>query len=640
MFNNLGKITNKSKKTNRKTTNMKSRNSKLKSVSSELLSYMISKENCGISLYTHIQTLLDMFIFQNPIQPLTYFEYYSENIKMLYQKSQPNPDLNFFNNIDINIYNKIIEIYKDTIFNVREYKTSSISYGYEAEAEYDDTQYDEEVDEISVQDLSKMNYMFNKAGCGITNDEAHLIRITMDQMSQLQKFKSIRYWGKIIGLKRNYYILECEWKNKELEYKLRLLNFVFNTNKNKIPHDYDNENENQEEVELEKYILSDEENEFFSKTTVSSQIHKDINDESDEFLFDSLKSEVCSFLPAERGDDDDDYLSHEIFGFGANKKSYFVTNQLNDSWIELPLLKPHHIIQSRNIKRYFTGNLESPVESYPLFQGLEKHYLRAQIARITAATQISPRDYFVLNYNSNLYKWRKLNTFQSKAMSHKWVHEYVANADYTPLSVYDLLEPSNWVHHTPLISEKGVTKAWNNIIESEGDLQQNSERIEYDCKVKINLEIGKGDGDHLDIFGDLSNDAYVGEMPPWKFELTNQFDHTITYTTIRSNLWPGAHAVARENLLDYTYHGWGLKWNAYSFTVQPLSGYQRSDSYRNDSSIITEIKDPTREDELMYFAIVNKRKEDRARMKIGVLQPFNAADEDEERILNQHDYDD
>jgi hypothetical protein len=59
-----------------------------------------------------------MFIFQNPIQPLTYFEYYSENIKMLYQKSQPNPDLNFFNNIDIDIYNKIIEIYKVLLFNL------------------------------------------------------------------------------------------------------------------------------------------------------------------------------------------------------------------------------------------------------------------------------------------------------------------------------------------------------------------------------------------------------------------------------------------------------------------------------------------------------------------------------------------
>lgn len=85
------------------------------------------------------------------------------------------------------------DIFQDTIYNIKEYKTSSISYGYEVEGEYDDMQYNEDLDEINVQDLSKINNMFNKAGCGLTNDEAHLIGITIDQMSQLGKFKNIRY---------------------------------------------------------------------------------------------------------------------------------------------------------------------------------------------------------------------------------------------------------------------------------------------------------------------------------------------------------------------------------------------------------------------------------------------------------------
>lgn len=60
------------------------------------------------------------------------------------------------------------------------------------------------------------------------------------------------------------------------------------------------------------------------------------------------------------------------------------------------------------------------IKSYPIFQGLEKHYLRAQIARITAGTQVSPRDYFVHNNNNiKSYKWKKLNSFQSKVMSQK-----------------------------------------------------------------------------------------------------------------------------------------------------------------------------------------------------------------------------
>lgn len=84
------------------------------------------------------------------------------------------------------------DTFQDTIYNIKEYKTSSISYGYEVEGEYDDMQYNEDLDKINVQDLSKINNMFNKAGCGITNDEAHLIGITIDQMSQLGKFKNIR----------------------------------------------------------------------------------------------------------------------------------------------------------------------------------------------------------------------------------------------------------------------------------------------------------------------------------------------------------------------------------------------------------------------------------------------------------------
>lgn len=64
------------------------------------------------------------------------------------------------------------------------------------------------------------------------------------------------------------------------------------------------------------------------------------------------------------------------------------------------------------------------VNSYPIFQGLEKHYLRAQIARITAATQISPSHYFVLNTNHDRRstKWKKLSSFQSKVMSNSCKH--------------------------------------------------------------------------------------------------------------------------------------------------------------------------------------------------------------------------
>ena len=59
-------------------------------------------------------------------------------------------------------------------------------------------------------------------------------------------------------------------------------------------------------------------------------------------------------------------------------------------------MDPAQIVVARQIRKLFTGVLDTPVISYPPFPkpSLEKNYLRAQIARISATTQISPRDYF------------------------------------------------------------------------------------------------------------------------------------------------------------------------------------------------------------------------------------------------------
>ena len=46
------------------------------------------------------------------------------------------------------------------------------------------------------------------------------------------------------------------------------------------------------------------------------------------------------------------------------------------------------------MKKFLTGRLDSPIVSYPPFPGNEANYLRAQIARISAGTQISPIGFY------------------------------------------------------------------------------------------------------------------------------------------------------------------------------------------------------------------------------------------------------
>ncbi|VVC44774.1 Radial spokehead-like protein [Cinara cedri] len=612
------------------------------SVSSELANYLkIKEDNGNISLYTHIQALLDLFIFQNPLRPIEYFEYYSEQLKQYYQRPRRNPDLDFLNNIELNVCNKLTDIYKDTGGEKKEDTTNNFleykeELQYEVENEYEENvvKKTNEFDRIVIQDLSKINYLFNKVGCGITNDEAYLIGITINQMSNQDKFKNIRYWGKIFGLKHNYYVLECELQKKELEYKLMILNSLLKNNINNFMDVYENVYEHEEGSMMGIYEQDEEMSKIklsASRTTSNSMVN-----ESSFVKSGFQDSNLCIPSFAEESDVDD----YEMYGFGTNKKSYFVTNQLFDEWVELPLLKPHHIIQSRNINQYFVGDLDAPVKSYPLFRGLEKHYLRAQIARITAVTQISPRDYFIIDHqHRKSNNWTGLSSFQAKVLSQKWNHDYIENINYQPLSVYALLNPTNWVHHTPLITEEGVTRAWAKLRKSQNDYETvkeyvNEETYEMTASIDSVTEVP-------DPLIPLSEDVYADKVPPWKFETINQFDGTATHASVKSILWPGAFAVACESLVDYTYCGWGQKWQANGFRTPVVLCDEFQAELLVNPATMTEAKDPTYEDEQLFYSKIQQLQEElkKKRKAITHLTVYDVNEEDEERVLTSHDYD-
>jgi radial spoke head protein 4A len=57
---------------------------------------------------------------------------------------------------------------------------------------------------------------------------------------------------------------------------------------------------------------------------------------------------------------------------------------------------PGDVRASRMIKVLFTGNLEWDIITNPYFFGKEKHYLRAQIARIQHGTSVIPKGMYKL----------------------------------------------------------------------------------------------------------------------------------------------------------------------------------------------------------------------------------------------------
>ena len=76
---------------------------------------------------------------------------------------------------------------------------------------------------------------------------------------------------------------------------------------------------------------------------------------------------------------------------------YWVTDNFLEKWIKLPDVSIKDILAARQIKVLLSGDLERPIFTNPFFFGKEKHFLRAQIARIVHSTTLVPKGLYKVN---------------------------------------------------------------------------------------------------------------------------------------------------------------------------------------------------------------------------------------------------
>lgn len=82
-----------------------------------------------------------------------------------------------------------------------------------------------------------------------------------------------------------------------------------------------------------------------------------------------------------------------------------MNDNLLEDWIQLPDTTPQHLNAARLIKHVCTGHLNASIDSNPPFPGKERHFLRAQIARITHATTIIPKGLLELDEETGKEKY-------------------------------------------------------------------------------------------------------------------------------------------------------------------------------------------------------------------------------------------
>lgn len=205
----------------------------------------------------------------------------------------------------------------------------------------------------------------------------------MNRLLLLLPFVISRFWGVIYGIKKDYYIVEVDLTDEENERRLEI-------------------EENEFEKVRESWAVEKQQRKLQAENVPEELIPKPPPDPNDPDAPPKLRRKrppppkmprSYYFPPKE--------IPPELSGTGVNRRTYFVSNHIGEKWVELPAVSPKHIVKARQIRKFFTGDLEADIHSYPKYPGKEKHLLRAQIARITHTTYISPVGYHMIGFGDD-----------------------------------------------------------------------------------------------------------------------------------------------------------------------------------------------------------------------------------------------
>ncbi|NXL63887.1 RSH4A protein, partial [Chordeiles acutipennis] len=477
-----------------------------------------SSTTSGLNLYDHLANMLTKILDEQPTNAVDIIENISKDVKWAqFQKKMDT----------LRDEHEILPTFEAA----EKHKALFLKANGEGDEEL------EEIGQTPLPNVMETAFYFEQAGIGLSKEEFYHIFLALKKLISVQPIKTCRFWGKILGLERNYIIAEVQYY----------------------------EGEEEEEAEEEEVIEE------------GGEGMDEVEDEDQEKEKDEPPKSTYKPPPV---------IPKEENRTGANKYVYFVCNEPGDPWVKLPSVTPAQIVCARKIKKFFTGRLDAPVVSFPPFPGNEANYLRAQIARISAGTQISPLGFYQFAEEEG----------DEEEEGGGGRDTYEENPDFQPFSVAELVESlSTWVHHVPNILTQGRC-VWFNPFqkseEGEGEEEEDEEEKAEETD-EPQQEIGPP------LLTPLSEDEEIQNMPAWTAQPSTNLIPQHAVAILQSNRWPGAYAFASGKKFDNTYFGWGHKYNPENHAPalpQPVQAEYPS------GPEITEARDPTLEEEQAFQA--------------------------------------
>nr|XP_034177169.1 radial spoke head protein 6 homolog A [Osmia lignaria]XP_034177170.1 radial spoke head protein 6 homolog A [Osmia lignaria] len=517
----------------------------------------------GDSLYDHLTEVLAKILAERPRNVVDIFEEISRKVKEERFKTEDNHlrDL-YVPPVQYKEAKNLIKLFKDV---------QGMDAG-EQERQGEEEEEGEEDKRKKKPNMLDLLYYFEQTNVGLPRSEMVVLNLSIRKLMSEAPIENVRFWGKILGNPKNYYVVEADLQPEELNSRLQ-----------KIAEEEEQKRQEEEAKAEEARKVAEETTETVEKEAEGDAEEAEATDEKEEGL-----KLVFPPLPTHSWKPPPEVPSERI-GSGVNTKVYFVCNEPGlDKWIELPPVTPQQIVIARQVVRYCTGNLDTPFYTFPPFPGKEKNYLRAQIARISAATLVSPIGFYTFGGEDEEEELGE-EVAETGALSE--------NVHYDPRPIKDLIDPSmsNWCHHAPYILKQGRIVWWDPRRDDdqgeEEELDEEEEREEEEGLGGVKKEVGPP------LLTPLSEDAVVDTITPWTGTQSSRILPDLAVALIRSNIWPGAFAFASGRRVANLYIGWAQKYTAYNYSPPWMPPVQ--DQYKVGPEIM-EIKDPTFEEEEAY----------------------------------------
>lgn len=262
-----------------------------------------------------------------------------------------------------------------------------------------------------------------------------------------------------------------------------------------------------------------------------------------------LASKKDYYIVEGKLDELDESSSFEPRGTGTNTYVYWATDSILSDWVQLPDVNPEHIKAARKFKHILSGDLNSEVLTNPPFQGKERHFLRAQIARISHATTLFPKGLL------------EPHEEQEGVL--------VYSEEFSMPSTAELNSTEVWGHHYPNILKAGrITHQKPDVPEDQ--IEEELAKLEEEDKI-LEALMGINEDTSIPPLESAWLLRIVGDDQPYNPDGEDEGTLTYAANVLKSLRWPGAYTISYNGKYSNIYVGYGLKFGdvAYNPTSPP-----------------------------------------------------------------------